>query len=106
MSCQIKIYVPSTVNVNEKIDNSEWVDKSLKFLSSEFGGATASKALGAWVSNSGSLVKEDVTLVFAYADQGKLEMSIDRIYMYCLNMKKQLSQEAIALEINGEMYLI
>lgn len=106
LSCSVKIYVPSTVNVNESFDSAEWVDKALQLLSNEFGGSTASKALGAWVSNSGELVKENVTMVFSYANQSQLEASINTIYEFCLDMKVKLSQESIALEVNNELYFV
>lgn len=106
LSSQVKIYVPSTVNVDKAIDSSEWVDKALVLLSQCFGGATSSKALGAWVTQSGKLVKEDVTLVFAFADQSKLETCIELLYDFCLKMKIELSQEAIAMELNGDLYLV
>jgi hypothetical protein len=106
LSCQVKIYVPSTINIKETTNTFEWVNKSLLFLSQKFGGSTASKALGAWVSKSGELIKEDVTLIFSYADQSLLTLYADEIYEFCLSMKNDLKQEAIALEINGELYLI
>lgn len=106
LSCQIKIYVPSTINIKESFDSSEWVNKALEILSEEFGGATSTNALGAWINSQGELVKENVTMVFAYAKQDRLELSISKIYDFCLLMKKKLAQEAIALEINGEMYLV
>jgi hypothetical protein len=106
LSSQIKVYVPSTMGIREAFNTIEWVDKSLALLSQEFGGATATSALGAWISNKGELVKEGVTVVFAYARQEQLEHSINKIYDFCLSMKTELAQEAIALEINGEMYLI
>lgn len=106
LSSSIRIYVPSTVNVDEKIDSSEWINRSLSILSQEFGGSTASSALGAWISSKGDLIKENVTMVFSYARQEQLENSIEKIYEFCLEMKKELSQEAIALEVNGELYLI
>jgi|SRR5277367_5865118 len=106
LSCQVKIYVPSTIGIREAFDSIEWMDRALSLLSKEFGGATASSAMGAWVSSNGELVKENVTVVFAYAIQEQLEESISRIYDFCLEMKRKLTQEAIALEVNGEMYLI
>ena len=106
LSCSVKIYVPSTINVNENFDSQEWVDRSLQLLSSEFGGSTASKALGAWVSSKGELVKENVTMVFSYANQAQLESSIEKIYDFCLQMKMNLSQEQIALEVNNELYFV
>lgn len=106
LSCQVKIYVPSTIDINESFDSTEWIEKTLCILSQEFGGATATSALGAWVTNQGSLVKENVSVIFAYATQEKLEKSVEKVYDFCLGMKLALRQEAIALEINGDMYLI
>lgn len=106
LSSSVKIYVPSTVNVDQHCDTSDWVNRCLKLLSQEFGGSTASTALGAWVNNSGDLIKENVVLVFAFAKQAQLESSMETIYNFCLDMKKNLGQEAIALEVNGELYLI
>ncbi len=106
LSSQVKVYVPSTRNVNEEIENKLYVEETLKFLSSCFGGSTATKALGAWVSNKGDLVTESVTMVFSYARQEELDSNIERIYTYCLSLKEKLSQEAIALEVNGELYFV
>lgn len=106
LSGQVKIYVPSTNNVSELANTAEWVDRALGLLSKSFGGATATKALGAWVTNGGSLVKEDVTLVMAFCEQSSLEVEIDAIYQFCVEMKVMLSQEAIALEVNGNLYLV
>jgi len=106
LSSSVKIYVPSTIDVNKDFDNSVWVDATMKLLSQCFGGSTASLALGAWVSSAGQLVKEDVTLVFAYAEQSQLETNIEMIYNFCLDMKTKLGQEAIALEVNNELYLV
>lgn len=106
LSCSVKIYVPSTINVEENFDSQEWVEKALQFLSERFGGSTASKALGAWVSTEGKLIKESVTMVFAYATQDALEKYIEETYEFCIDMKSLLKQEAIALEINNELYLL
>ena len=106
LSCNVKIYVPSTVNVNQVFDSAIVVDDTLKFLSDTFGGATASKALGAWITTNGQLVKEPVTLVISYCDQLNLTAHIESVYDYCMKMKIELAQEAIALEVNGELYFV
>lgn len=106
LSCQVKIFVPSTVDVIVDFDSSEWIDKALCLLSEEFGGATASNALGVWQTMQGNLIKEKVTIVFSFARQEQLNDSIEKIHNFCLEMKKSLSQESVALEVNGELYLI
>ncbi len=106
LSCSVRVYVPSTINVNQSFDSDEIVNETLHFLSKEFGGATASKALGGWISTGGELIKEPVTIVFSYATSAQLEDSMEKVYDYCLGLKSRLSQEAIALEINNELHLI
>ena len=45
-------------------------------------------------------------MIFAYCSNEDLKKHIDDVINFCLNMKKELSQDAIALELNGEMYFI
>lgn len=106
LSCSVRIFVPSTINVNQSIDSQKYVEQTLRFLSEQFGGATASKALGAWVSANGDLVTENVTIAFSFCNSDQLEHCIQNVYGYCLALKHELSQEAIALEINNELHLV
>jgi hypothetical protein len=106
LSSKLTVYIPATNNVNEKIDNTEHVNACAKLLSECFGGATSTPALGYWLSSTQGLVKENTTLVFAYCNQSDLETKLDIIVEYCESLKAELSQEAIALELNGEMYFI
>jgi hypothetical protein len=82
------------------------VDKTASVLSECFGGATSCKCIGYWTSAAAGLVKENTTQVFAYCNQQDLEKLFDVVYNLCLTLKKEMNQEAIALEINGEMYFI
>ena len=106
LSSKLTVYVPATNNVNEEIDNSVYVDKVAKLLSECFGGSTSSAALGYWASHSAGLVKEKTTIVFAYCSEADLNNNLDIIIEACENLKAELSQESIAMELNGEMYFI
>ena len=106
LSSKVTIYVPATVNVNQEIDNTKHVDKIASLLSKCFGGSTSTPALGYWLSNTQGLVKERTTMVFAYCKDEDLQEKIDIIITECENLKTELKQEAIAVEINGEMYFV
>ena len=106
LSSKVTVYIPSTMDVNKTIDNSQYVNQAASLLSKCFGGATSTPALGYWMSNTVGLVKEKTTMVFAYASESDLQTKIDQVIDYCEKMKKELTQDAIALEINGEMYFI
>lgn len=51
LSSRLTVYVPSTKNINEVIDNTEYVNKTASMLSEYFGGATATEASGYWTSD-------------------------------------------------------
>ena len=109
-SCNLKnkisIYVPSTCNVNQTIDNSEYVEKTACFLSKLFGGCTAQDVNGFWISDNKGMIKEDVKIVYAFCTQKDFEKHESEIIDYCEIMKNILAQEAISLEFNNELYFI
>lgn len=106
LSSRVTVYVPSTTDINKKIDNTEFVNEVATILSNSFGGATATPAVGMWVSQTVGLVKENTTMVFTYCNDNDLQKNIDKVIEECEKLKKELKQDAIALEINGEMYFI
>lgn len=106
LSSKITVYVPATDNINEAIDNTEQVNQTAALLSSLFGGATSTPALGYWMSPAAGLVAEKTTVVFAYASDADLQNYVGQVVELCENLKASMLQDAIALEINGEMYFI
>lgn len=106
LSSKITVYIPATMDINKKINNKKYVDECATLLSNNFGGATSCQALGYWVSNSAGLVKEKTTMVYAYCTDEDLQNHIEKIIDFCEAIKTELNQDAIALEINGEMYFI
>lgn len=106
LSSKITVYVPSTINITEEIDNTKHVEKIASLLSDCFGGSTSSLALGYWTSPSAGLVKEKTTIVFAYCTESALQQNIEKVISACEELKNELKQDAIAMEINGEMYFI
>jgi hypothetical protein len=105
LSSNVKIYVPSTTGVFVQTDTTKYVDKTLAMLSDKFGGSTSYDAVGCWNSETG-LVKEKVTVCESYCNTDGLEKNIDDIIAYCDVLKEDLTQEAIALEVNNKLYLI
>ena len=106
LNCKFAVYVPSTVNINEETDNSEQVNKVMKSLSVLFGGSTATPAFGAWVCEDGNLVTEKVTIVYSYCTSDQATEHIDKVVKICEDLKKEMNQEAITLEYNGQVKFI
>ena len=106
LSSKITVYIPSTCDINQSADTKKYIDECAVLLSENFGGATSCEALGYWTSPTAGLVKERSTMIFAYCSDADLQNNIEKIIDFCETMKTELKQDAIALEINGEMYFI
>lgn len=106
LSSRLTVYIPSTSDINHACDTSAYVDECVTLLSELFGGATSTDALGYWTSPAAGLVKEKSVLVFAYCSDTDLQNNIEKVIDFCEKVKSELKQDAVALEINGEMYFI
>ncbi|CAG7654250.1 DUF3574 domain-containing protein [Paenibacillus allorhizosphaerae] len=108
LSHVVKIYVPSTVKGSIPITDEaheKFVDQALTKFSNWFGGATAVAGSGAWVDNDKKLIKEKVTIVYAFAEKLDKE-AVNQVVSFAKQMKGDLEQSSIALEVDGKMYFI
>lgn len=106
LSHKLTVYVPSTVDIDKAVDNTQQVNDTARLLSECFGGATSSPAVGYWCSPSAGLVRENTTVVFAYAAEEALQKHIDAIIDWCVALRDSMKQDAVALEIDGEMRFV
>ena len=88
LSSIVKIYVPSTTDIDKPTDNKPKVIETIKFLSGLFGGATSTDAVGAWVSD-GHVITEKVVIVYAFCTTEQLKAHTGDILQYCYDMKKR-----------------
>jgi len=102
----IKLYIPSTKEVDKKIDTSNYQKEALRIFSSLFGGATSYEAIGAWASEKHGLITEEVLIVESYATKKAIKKGLARVIKLALKIKKELKQEAVSLEYNGKLYFI
>ena len=103
---RVAVYVPGTNGVNTAADNARYVKMAAATLSNLFGGATATPAIGYWMSDAAGLVEEKTTIVYAYAAGEDLERKLDTVINFCADMRGDLRQEAVSLEIDGSLYFI
>jgi hypothetical protein len=106
LSHNIKIYIPSTFDINQKISTKKYVKKTLSVFSKQFGGATSYQAKGAWTSANKGLIVENITIVESFATTKQVKRSMQTILQYAIELKKELKQEAISLEYNNKLYFI
>jgi CRP-like cAMP-binding protein len=103
---QIAIYVPTTVAVDHIADTSGYVERTLAFLGTRFGGATSAPANGVWQSEVAGLVHEAVHVVQTYATNTDLQRHLPEVVNYVKRLKQELQQEAMALEVDHQLMLL
>ena len=106
MDNKVSIYVPSTVNVNQRTNNKKQVMDTIKKMSLLFGGATSYKCTGGWVADSGDIVTEQVNIVYSFCDKKSLQDNLSKVINICQQIKKDMAQEAVTLEVNGKATFI
>ncbi|MEA2574446.1 MAG: family transcriptional regulator, cyclic receptor protein [Chloroflexia bacterium] len=103
---QVRVYIPTTVDVDQQLDTSTYVKEALALLGNLFGGATSDSAQGVWKSENAGLVGETVYIVTSYVTQSDLDRHLEHILAVVDRMKYELKQEAMALEVNERLMLI
>jgi hypothetical protein len=101
----VKIYVPSTLNVDIAIDAKKFIERVEYELSNMFGGCTSYETFGSYVSDSGKLVREAVTVVNSFSTKIENEQ-MEMVIQICEWLKMEMSQECVSLEVNGRLYFI
>ncbi|MEL6590577.1 MAG: cyclic nucleotide-binding domain-containing protein [Bacteroidota bacterium] len=100
------IFIPTTLDVDQEADTTPYMDKTMGFMAERFGGATCKIANGVWHSEKLGLVGEVVYIVHSYITRNDLNLYLDEVVEYIKGLKRDLRQEAMALEINNKLTLI
>lgn len=96
----VSVYVPSTKNGNQVlscVERDTAISHTAVLFSSHFGGCTAIPGVGFYLSSSGELIREDVTIIKAYTENKDSLVVARNEANY---IKKSLSQESVLLETN------
>jgi hypothetical protein len=101
----VAVYVPSTLDVNKETDNARQVNSTLASLSTLFGGCTGYDVHGAWMSNANGLVVESVTVCKSYADV-LTDEALESVYAIANQIKADMGQEAVSVEIDNALYFV
>lgn len=106
LNAKVAIYVPSTTDVNAPTDNAAMVNKVMESFSNWFGGCTSTPAVGGWVSNSGALVVENVTIVYAFCTPESFGEHFEEVMQLATEIRDDMRQEAVTLEYNGQIKFV
>lgn len=102
----IGIFIPSTIDVDQAIDNSSQVQAALAFFGNIFGGATRNEVEGCWRSEDNDLVVEQVTIVRTFITKKAMEKHLDDVIAFATQLKQEMKQEAVAIDVDNQLILI
>ena len=104
------VYVPSTKGADQKISDKEFkkrVREVEEFLSRRFGGKTSIKGVGGYFSDDkNKIINEDIIKVTSYSTQEAFNKNKKVLVAKLKYWRKKWSQEAMGIEIEGDMYYI
>lgn len=103
---RVALYVPSTTDTDKPTDNAAQVERVARDFCGWFGGATAQPSAGYWLSDSAGLIREAVTIVYAACTAAQLREHLPDVLQLAQQIKQDMAQEAVSVEINGTLYII
>ena len=103
---RVALYVPGTQGPATATDNAAQVERVAREFCGWFGGATAQPSAGYWLSDTAGLVREAVTIVFAACTADQLREHLPDVLTLAQQIKAEMQQEAVSVELNGNLYII
>jgi len=104
-STLLVLFIPSVDREMQPIDQETWLEKALDVLGSSFGGATAfPRARGVWRDDSqdGRLVYDDPVVIQCYTNEPALELHVETLRTFLVNMGRTTNQGAVGLVIDRD----
>lgn len=105
---KISIFVPDTINVNQKTDNSDIINYSIKFLQHCFNtnNLIYYKTRGSWYSEDlKKVVYDNITIITLYRDT-ITEDTIQIFIMLANYIKNKMQQEGVSIAINTALAIV
>lgn len=105
---KIKLYISSQTRGCKNLSKGKievWRGKAISLLIAIGGGATVYPGTGYYRQNNGVLSSEKIWIVESFLDQISVEIR-NQIISLCIWAKSFASQETVAIEIDGNFYLV
>ncbi|MEG1495594.1 MAG: hypothetical protein RR406_04795 [Bacilli bacterium] len=101
---ELGIIIPSTMDVNSSIDNSQYIEKVVDILK-DFGKSYDNvNTVGGWISDTDGLVIEKGNLISFISNCNPFDI---KLVVYIADMiKKEMKQEAVSIVVNESLAII
>jgi len=95
------IYVPSTQDVNKKINAKKFehrITQVRNFMTNKFGGTTTVRGVGSYTAKSGKVVAEKVAVVENFSSQKDWKANDQDVEKFVHGKAKEWGQESVSFE--------
>ncbi len=106
---QISIFIPSTMDINNKVNNEYYIKKSINYLEKHYNitnNLKYYKTSGSWFSDSlNKVIIEDITIItLQLINLNEIDINI---FIALANMiKNEMNQEAVSISINESLAIV
>ena len=102
----ISIIIPSTLDADVEIDNSEYVAKYLSILSKEYKKITVNNSEGSWYSDDLNKVIIEKNTIITINDKNLSAEDINSMLNLAILIREDMKQEAVSVLVNDSLCIV
>ena len=102
----LSIIIPSTLDADKVIDNSEYVEKYLLLLAEKYSNIEVEKSIGSWYSDNLDKIIVEENCIITVTIEDVAEEDINFMLNLGLKVKEDMRQEAVSTFINDSLCIV
>ena len=103
---KLSVIIPSTLDADKSIDNTEYVEKYLLLLAEKYSDLSVEKSIGSWYSENLDKVIVEENCIITVSLKGATERDINILLDLGLMVKKEMTQESVSVLVNDSLCLV
>ena len=103
---KLSVIIPSTLDADKSIDNTEYVEKYLLLLAEKYSNLSVEKSIGSWYSENLDKVIVEENCIITVSLKGATERDINILLDLGLMVKKEMTQESVSVLVNDSLCLV
>ena len=103
---KLSVIIPSTLDADKSIDNTEYVEKYLLLLAEKYSDLSVEKSIGSWYSENLDKVIVEKNCIITVSLKGATERDINILLDLGLMVKKEMTQESVSVLVNDSLCLV
>lgn len=102
----ISIIIPSTLDADVKIDNSEYVAKYLKILNKEYEKIIVNNSMGSWYSDDLNKVIIEKNTIITINSKNLNAEDVNSMLNLAILIREDMKQEAVSVLVNDSLCIV